>query len=298
MGWTLPERLDQPLSHSAALVRVAAPATLAEWLSGWVAASAALPEWLSGWVAGPASLAEWLSGWVAASISRAVLHIHSFKQKTWESMGQLPWFGILLGQICPKRFVAATRDPHAPAVIAMVGDESHELQCLHLDHYPGNCPVNIMKGACYSCLATSSRTARGQTSGFLLGWGDTDHMKSLAGRVWELSDPTKNHWGAAAEVHKVYLVYFLGTHSSKVHKQVPTGPACQMAFPLAATAIASNCPRRPWWWGTAAQGGQMSMVIVGPLGGRMTLLVDPLHLLGVFPMAPVDRALQPSMAMA
>ena len=165
-------------------------------------------------------------------------------------LGELPWFGILLGQICPKRFVAATRDPHAPAVIAMVGDESHELQCLHLDHYPGNCPVNIMKGACYSCLATSSRTARGQTSGFLLGWGDTDHMKSLAGRVW----PTKNHWGAAAEVHKVYLVYFLGTHSSKVHKQVPTGPACQMAFPLAATAVASNCPRRPWWWGTAAQG--------------------------------------------
>ena len=70
----------QPLSHSVTQ-------------SGWVAAlanlpqplshSATLPEWLdqslshSAREAGPASLAEWLSGWVAASISRAVLHIHS-----------------------------------------------------------------------------------------------------------------------------------------------------------------------------------------------------------------------------
>ena len=75
---TLPEWLDQPLSHSAREAGTATqPLSRSEWLSGWVAASAALPEWLSGWVAGPASLAEWLSGWVAASISRAVLHIHS-----------------------------------------------------------------------------------------------------------------------------------------------------------------------------------------------------------------------------
>ena len=62
----------QPLSHSEWLSgcsshsgRVAAPATLAAWLSGWVAPPAALAEWLSGWVAAPATLGEWLSGWVA-----------------------------------------------------------------------------------------------------------------------------------------------------------------------------------------------------------------------------------------
>ena len=66
-------RLPQPLSHSAALVRVTGPATQplsqSEWLSGWVAAPATPPEWLSGWVAGPEwpLLPEWLSGWVAAA---------------------------------------------------------------------------------------------------------------------------------------------------------------------------------------------------------------------------------------
>lgn len=32
----------------------------------------------------------------------------------------------------------------------VAGDERDQLQCIHLDHYPGKCPANIMKGACYS----------------------------------------------------------------------------------------------------------------------------------------------------
>ena len=113
----------QPLSHSewlsgwvagpAALPEwlsgwVAGPATLGEWLSGWVAEwpsgwssrSGRVAEWLSGWVAGPAAqwpltLGEWLRGWVAASISRAVLHIHSFwwglgSTRKWNKMGISP----------------------------------------------------------------------------------------------------------------------------------------------------------------------------------------------------------------
>eukprot|EP00434_Breviolum_minutum_P001762 symbB.v1.2.001559.t1/scaffold70.1/size352959/9 len=35
-------------------------------------------------------------------------------------------------------------------VLSCAGDEKDELQCITLDHYPGNCPENIMKGACYS----------------------------------------------------------------------------------------------------------------------------------------------------
>ena len=71
------EWLDQPLSHSA---RVARPATQP------LSHSATLPErleWLrqplcqSGWVAEWLVQPLWQSGWVAASISRAVLHIHS-----------------------------------------------------------------------------------------------------------------------------------------------------------------------------------------------------------------------------
>ena len=57
LHWSLlaaPATLPQPFSHSDALVRVA----------------------------GPATLAKWLSGWVAASISRAVLHIHSINMYT------------------------------------------------------------------------------------------------------------------------------------------------------------------------------------------------------------------------
>ena len=64
---TLPERLDQPLNHSAALVRVAGPAT--QPLSHSECRSARVVEWLV--------QPLWQSGWVAASISRAVLHIHS-----------------------------------------------------------------------------------------------------------------------------------------------------------------------------------------------------------------------------
>ena len=88
-------RLSGCSSHSATQ-----PLWMTEWLSGCSSQSATLPEWLqppshsatqperldqplshsvtqSGWVG------EWLrqplcqSGWVAASISRAVLHIHS-----------------------------------------------------------------------------------------------------------------------------------------------------------------------------------------------------------------------------
>ena len=79
-GWTshsatLPERLDQPLSHSG---RAADAATqpLSEWLSGWSSHS-----YQSGWVAEWLVQPLWQSGWVAASISRAVLHIHSWTMK-------------------------------------------------------------------------------------------------------------------------------------------------------------------------------------------------------------------------
>ena len=64
---TLPEWL----SHSPTATLQSGPATLAEWLSGWVAGSAALAEWQSGWVAGPATLGQWLSGWVAGPATLA-----------------------------------------------------------------------------------------------------------------------------------------------------------------------------------------------------------------------------------
>ena len=78
-------RLPQPLSHSAALVRVTGPATQplsqSEWLSGWVAAPATSPEWLSGWVAGPEwpLLPEWLSGCGShsARVAEESLSIHT-----------------------------------------------------------------------------------------------------------------------------------------------------------------------------------------------------------------------------
>ena len=54
----------QLLSHSP---RVAGPATLAEWLSGWSSHSGRVAEWLSGWSSHSGRVAEWLSGWSSHS---------------------------------------------------------------------------------------------------------------------------------------------------------------------------------------------------------------------------------------
>ena len=93
-------------------------------------------------------------------------------------LNTIPWYSFLSHIHVPEGVLVncdalgyCSRGSEVPraqhVAVAMAGDESHELQCLHLDHYPGNCPVNIMKGACYSCLATSSRTLCGQTFGSL-----------------------------------------------------------------------------------------------------------------------------------
>ena len=60
----------QPLSHSR-------PATQPLCQRGWTSHSATQPLCQSGWVAEWLVQPLWQSGWVAASISRAVLHIHS-----------------------------------------------------------------------------------------------------------------------------------------------------------------------------------------------------------------------------
>ena len=49
-------------------------------------------------------------------------------------------------------------------------EEQQQQQCLHLDLYPGNCPWNIMKGACYSCLIW---TVEWLTVGYVLLFGST-----------------------------------------------------------------------------------------------------------------------------
>lgn len=47
-------------------------------------------------------------------------------------------------------------------------DERSQPQCIHMENYPGNCPVNIMKGACWSVFVFEKPRTRGRLMGFFM----------------------------------------------------------------------------------------------------------------------------------
>ena len=59
---------------------------------------------------------------------------------------------------CLGHFEVLSKSSFCSGYVASGGplEEQNEQQCLHLDGYPGRCPIYIMKGACYSPFVKKS----------------------------------------------------------------------------------------------------------------------------------------------
>lgn len=127
-------------------------------------------------------------------------------------------------------------------VLPCSGDESHELQCLHLDHYPGNCPVNIMKGACYSSQAGAN-------------WACLPDGVSSGGNCGSIQLPSQDGF------YKGYCSFF-------EKPTTPTTTTTTTPCNVRRLRIVNRCMSEPIWIAHEATRGQ-----IGP--GIQNFLIPP-----------------------
>ncbi|CAE7378242.1 TL1 [Symbiodinium sp. KB8] len=128
-------------------------------------------------------------------------------------------------------------------------EEQNEQQCLHLDGYPGRCPIYIMKGACYSDQEGVAWAC--MTDGL-------DAVPPAGCSSMQLPPP---HKGAYAGYCSFYL-----------KPTTPTTTSTTTPCPVSRLRIVNRCMEKPIWIAHEAAGGK-----IGPSRQNVKIEPDDFH---------------------